>query len=247
MSDPRPGGLPGLTERLRELKGDLSVAAFARRCGIGESLMRQYLAGGVPGLSWALKIARACGVSLDWLADASAHKFPDSTAYPSAGQHRPARVLAEPQPGSAEECTGPDAQQALRCYDPGRKPALPWNDAANCLGQFAFPGPWLAALAGGAAQGLVLLVARGDAMAPTLADGDLLLLDTTARQPGQEGVCALLLGGRLLIKRVQPLPERRVRLCSDNPAYQAVELPDDWDGPELQFVGRALWRAGRYA
>lgn len=55
------------SSRLKDLQGDLSVSEFARRCGIGESLMRKYLAGSVPGSDKADRIARAAGVRLEWL------------------------------------------------------------------------------------------------------------------------------------------------------------------------------------
>jgi hypothetical protein len=64
----RAGGDGGLAERIRSLVGRRSVARFAKDCGIGESLMRSYLSGAMPGLDKAAAIARAGGVSLDWLA-----------------------------------------------------------------------------------------------------------------------------------------------------------------------------------
>lgn len=246
MNNTTSGGLPGLTARLRELKGDQSVAAFARRCGIGESLMRQYLAGGVPGMSWALKIARACGVSLDWLADDSSPKHFASTPYPLAAHEEIRPHIGEPAPDDGRSL-GSAARHGLPCYDPARQPALRWNDAANHVGDFTYPAGWLVSHSNAAPDRVVVLVMRGDAMAPTFGDGDLLLLDTSARPLGQEGVCVLLLDGRLLVKRVQTLPEKRVRLQSDNPAYSPIDLADDWDSGGLQFVGRVLWRAGRCA
>lgn len=53
--------------RLRELIGSSSVADFARKCELGDSLIRKYLDGAMPGLDKALQIARTGGVSLEWL------------------------------------------------------------------------------------------------------------------------------------------------------------------------------------
>lgn len=45
-----------------------SASAFAQKCGISEGSVRQYLAGTIPRLDKALALARASGVSLEWLA-----------------------------------------------------------------------------------------------------------------------------------------------------------------------------------
>ncbi|MGA7979607.1 MAG: helix-turn-helix transcriptional regulator [Chromatiaceae bacterium] len=56
-------------ERLKSVKGYQSTNAFARRCGISESVFRKYLAGvSVPGADKLVDIARVAGVSLVWLA-----------------------------------------------------------------------------------------------------------------------------------------------------------------------------------
>lgn len=56
-----------LAGRIKKIVGD-NLSAFARRSGVGESLLRQYIAGSKPGLDKAVAIARAGGVSLEWLA-----------------------------------------------------------------------------------------------------------------------------------------------------------------------------------
>ena len=56
-----------VTARLREVIGDESVTAFARRCGVGESLMRAYLSGSIPTSDKLLAIADAASVSIEWL------------------------------------------------------------------------------------------------------------------------------------------------------------------------------------
>lgn len=57
-----------LAERLREVIGDEPGAAFARRAGVGESLLRTYLRGSIPGADKLVQLADAAGVNVDWLA-----------------------------------------------------------------------------------------------------------------------------------------------------------------------------------
>lgn len=45
----------------------MSVNAFAKKCELGEGVIRSYLRGTVPGIDKASAIADAAGVNLDWL------------------------------------------------------------------------------------------------------------------------------------------------------------------------------------
>lgn len=56
-----------LAERIAATVGS-NVSAFSRISGVGESLLRQYIAGSKPGLDKAAAIAKAGNVSLMWLA-----------------------------------------------------------------------------------------------------------------------------------------------------------------------------------
>ena len=57
-----------LKVRIREIIGDEAGAAFARRCGFPESLLRKYLNGSQPSVRNLVVMARAAGVSVEWLA-----------------------------------------------------------------------------------------------------------------------------------------------------------------------------------
>lgn len=55
-----------LTGRIRELCGD-NPAAFARKAGIGDPLMRKYLKGSIPRADNVVRMAAAGRKSCDWL------------------------------------------------------------------------------------------------------------------------------------------------------------------------------------
>lgn len=76
--------------RLRELKGGQSVSAFALKCGVGESLVRKYLAGSIPSMDKAAQIARANGVTVEWLATGEGPK--ERSALSQLGLARDAAV-----------------------------------------------------------------------------------------------------------------------------------------------------------
>lgn len=76
-SDSSSSGKPKseLPLRLKEIIGNESVAAFARRCGFGESLLRKYLDGASPSIDKITAIASAAGVTIDWLATGKGFKW----------------------------------------------------------------------------------------------------------------------------------------------------------------------------
>ena len=57
-----------LKDRIREIIDGEAVAAFARRCGITESLVRKYLSGSQPSVENLVLLASTAGVSVEWLA-----------------------------------------------------------------------------------------------------------------------------------------------------------------------------------
>ncbi|MCM8610667.1 hypothetical protein [Accumulibacter sp.] len=75
-----------LPTRLRLLIGSEPVAAFARRCGLSESVLRTYLKHGrMPPLDKAAAIAAAAGVGLGWLAGGAPAVNAGQGAYAARG------------------------------------------------------------------------------------------------------------------------------------------------------------------
>ncbi|MEY4413430.1 MAG: hypothetical protein RIQ53_723 [Pseudomonadota bacterium] len=81
--------------RLREVMGDEPHAAFARRCGVGETTLRKYLAGADPSTSRLVAMADAARVNLEWLATGRGPKV-RSTARTTDAQTMSAVVESRP-------------------------------------------------------------------------------------------------------------------------------------------------------
>jgi phage repressor protein C with HTH and peptisase S24 domain len=80
----------------------------------------------------------------------------------------------------------------------------------------------------------------GDSMAPTLLDGDTVLVDTSRRQPNPPGIFVLDDGIALVAKRLEHIagsepPE--IRVISDNRRYPEYSRTAD----EVHIVGRICW------
>lgn len=111
---------------------------------------------------------------------------------------------------------------------------------------FAFDRRWLKALTGASADHLSIVRVEGDSMAPTLNDGDDILIDRRAsREPLRDGIYVLRVDERLLVKRLAVHPMgRHVTVQSDNPAYP------DWPDcgiDDVQCIGRVIWAGKKVA
>ena len=107
----------------------------------------------------------------------------------------------------------------------------------------AFDSAWLRGIASGNPEQLSIIRVEGDSMAPTLSDGDEILVD---RGDGgarlRDGIYVLRIDDALMVKRVALNPAARtVSIRSDNPAYPGWP---DCDLAAVDLVGRVVW-AGR--
>jgi len=92
------------------------------------------------------------------------------------------------------------------------------------------------------AADLYLIYVQGDSMEPAMRAGDIILVNRVNQAISADGIYVLQMEGTLLVKRLQRLPGNRIRITSDNPAYQPFEMELaalDADGNAL--VGRVVW------
>ena len=85
-----------------------------------------------------------------------------------------------------------------------------------------------------------MISVSGDSMTPTLADGDLVMIDTARKLPSPPGIFILDDGVGLVAKRVDTVPNTTppiLRLSSDNPAYTNYQRRLD----EVHVIGRVIW------
>ena len=108
----------------------------------------------------------------------------------------------------------------------------------------AFDPKWLRAMVAGDVEQASIIRVEGDSMAPTLADGDEILVDgSDAAVRLRDGIYVLRVDDALIVKRLAVNPAARtVTIRSDNPAYP------EWPGCDLgtvDIVGRVVWTGRR--
>jgi phage repressor protein C with HTH and peptisase S24 domain len=77
-------------------------------------------------------------------------------------------------------------------------------------------------------------------MAPTFADGDLLLVDRGVSAIRLDAVYVIGLSGELFIKRLQRRLDGSVLMISDNKLYEPYEVGNG-QREQLSVLGRVVW------
>jgi hypothetical protein len=110
-------------------------------------------------------------------------------------------------------------------------------------GEVAFDSKWLRDL-GADPRALSIIRVEGDSMAPTLNDGDDILVDGgDAAARLRDGIYVLRMDDVLIVKRIARAPgPGRISVISDNPHYRSW---DDLPMTSVQLVGRVVWTGRR--
>ena len=116
-------------------------------------------------------------------------------------------------------------------------------DGEPVEGAVAFDPKWLREL-GADPRALSIIRVEGDSMAPTLDDGDDILVDGgDAAARLRDGIYVLRMDDVLMVKRVARAPgPGRVSVISDNAHYKSW---DDLPMAAVQLVGRVVWTGRR--
>lgn len=116
-------------------------------------------------------------------------------------------------------------------------------DGEPVEGALAFDPRWLRDL-GADPRALSIIRVAGDSMAPTLNDGDDILVDgSDAAGRLRDGIYVLRMDDGLMVKRVARAPgQGRLSVISDNPQYPSWS---DLPMTAVRLVGRVVWTGRR--
>ncbi|OUJ10668.1 phage repressor protein [Acetobacter sp. DsW_063] len=226
--------LTNVAERLREAVSKAGGnRAVSEQSGIPISTLNTYIAGrDMKGLA-AARLARTCGVSLEWL-----YFGPDAASPPQLARTLPAKTAQnlisipqfDVQVSAGHGTLAPNVE----------------SSASIEIGRHSLPSSVLARL-----NHLTAVTVRGDSMSPSLYDGDTILIDT--------GDCEVIAGSVYVLRRDTDIMVKRLSwsvtgdliVSSDNPAYEretisasrARQLFEDGGHP-IVVVGRVVFRIG---
>ena len=194
---------------------------FAKRAGLSQSGLNKILAGGDPGLTSIIALANAGGVSVEWLISGEQTRQSPT----------PERQM---QDGDFSFVPRYDVRASA-----GPGAIVPFEDIDGSAQFLAFRSEWLRRIGVNPRRAEVLIVA-GDSMEPTIRDGDLLLIDRGVDRVIDNGIYVFVLGGMVLVKRVQTRRDGSLVLLSDNQRYREEIVPAH-DLTDLRVEGRVRW------
>ncbi|OGP52709.1 MAG: hypothetical protein A2Y65_07300 [Deltaproteobacteria bacterium RBG_13_52_11] len=103
--------------------------------------------------------------------------------------------------------------------------------------KYAFRRTWLNSK--GNVEDLVLIEVRGDSMDPTITDGDAVLIDCSKKQVVAGNTYALRTKNVVMVKRLQPIGDTRIKVMSDNKLYDSYEI--DLEMGDIEIIGQVIW------
>ncbi len=228
-----------VAERLRLIVDQLPVSELSRRTGLSDPTIRNYLKGVKVPIERAAAIARAAGVRLEWLATGEGPMRPGEGSV-EYGAAAPPMVKAGESMGPLAEPVAPPAGYVTvprHAVQAGAGGGRLITDE-HIVDWWAFREDWLRRQ-NMRPDRVCLIEVAGDSMEPTIRPGDVVLVDLEAVTLFREGIWVVWYEG-LLLKRLQRLGGGRLKLVSDNPAYEPIVV-EPANGDTFLLVGMVRW------
>lgn len=226
--------LTGIGNRInaacRDIGGRSSAAAAA---GVSDDMLRRYIREeSRPPFEVVVKLARAAGRTLDWMADGDGADS-ESTFGAADSASGAADSLGNPVDVSefvfiprynVEAAAGHG--QAVTDETPVHSMAFRRHWVENCL--CADPA------------NLSVVSVKGDSQQGVLNDRDIILIDRS-RTTGSAGLYVLRIDGDIIVKTLQRLPGGRLEVSSANPAYKPFEVCMTKAPADFAIIGQVVW------
>jgi phage repressor protein C with HTH and peptisase S24 domain len=116
-------------------------------------------------------------------------------------------------------------------------------DVEQVIAMRPFEAAFIRVVLGIAHNELVLVSVVGNSMEPLLRSRDTTMLDLRDNDVHTEGIHAIRLDGALMLKKLQRLPGKVLRVSSANSEYAPFEIDgsDDESQRDFAVLGRVRW------
>jgi len=198
-----------------------SVADLAHAVGVSDNAIYKWVSGrGLPSTISLVNLAKAAGVSVEWLA---------------TGKGEAEKSKPEPRPAESPEFV---LMPRAAIHGVAGKAIIQSSQVVDYLN---FRPDWLQRTVGVDPKSLALIEAVGDSMSPTVDENDLVLVDLRQNRLQSDGIYVLCAGSDLSIKRIQRQVDGTIVIRSDNPAYPPMAVTPE----NITLLGRVVWVSGR--
>jgi phage repressor protein C with HTH and peptisase S24 domain len=221
--------MPGVGTRIKKAREALGMTqvVLAKSVGISQQAVMELESGRAKGTKHGAKFARALGQDPLWL------ETGDGRMRESAKAKRQARN------GAQESVPELANYERIPIFELRSTTTRGFGEIAHASGIALFRSEWLRGLTPSPFSQLAAIAMSGDAMEPTLHNGDQALVDTAQVNLRREGLYLLCVDDTLMIRRVSMHPStKRVTLTTDNGRYPPYT---DLDPETLEALGRVIW------
>lgn len=218
----------GFSARLRTLVGDRSVAEFARKCGLGDSLVRKYLDGAEPGLDKVIQIWNATSCSLEWLVTGEGDPF-EGAAHRVREERATYNVTVEDFVWIPHYDVPASAGLGVDGFD---EPTTKRN---------YFRREWWQQHIALAPQECFSMEVAGNSMYPRLSEAHTPICHRVRDGDMRgEGIYVFRLDGEVFVKSLERIPGRGIRATSENKDYTPWDIGDGSQFGEFKIIAKVI-------
>lgn len=220
-------------ERLRKIIADESVSSFASKINLSSAGVHKYLKGiSEPTRPVLIAMSEIAGVNLEWLATGNGPMMKNEISLPVTPQET---SLTNNKPFTITNLEGRQID-----YKPSPNliniPVLSMEAACGIgtfsnetyiTAMFSATREWLARNLNRNPDHLFLIQAKGDSMIDTIKPNDMIFVDPEDAKSPSDGIWVFAIENQIFLKRLQFLPRQKLKVISDNPAYETYFLDLD--------------------
>ncbi|AOJ10572.1 LexA family transcriptional regulator [Burkholderia mayonis] len=231
---------PGIESRIDELCrmiGDREAAASV--AGVSSVMLRRYIKGeSKPPFEVIANLAKAVGVSLDWVA--------------FGGDYHVAEIEQSLESLKETALAGQAMDTLGNLVDVSEFVFIPRYNVKAAAGHgqavtdeapkhtMAFRRYWIENYLYAKPADLSVLSVKGDSLQGVLNDRDVILIDRS-QTTGSAGLYVLRIDGDVIVKTLQRLPGGILKVSSANPAYEPFEVNMAQPPADFAIIGRVVW------
>lgn len=234
--------------RLRDLrvKSDLSQRQFADFLGISLRAYQNYERGERRvSADIARKLSEKSGVNPDWLLSGTGQMYKDNASY---------GAKISPEDGDRfgyleffihpDQLFGDEDEARISSKNIGER-----GDIQDIIQSIALEPKFVRNILRANPSDIYVVYIEDDAMSPSINRGDIVLINEAEKQVARDGVFAINVNNRVLVRRLQVRPGDVAHIISDNAAFppylakigDGKEIIND-EGCLIQVLGRVIWK-----
>lgn len=115
----------------------------------------------------------------------------------------------------------------------------------NFDGKYAFHSSFISRKQGNP-EDMVIFQVAGDSMSPTLADGDLIMINRRDKDVRTGYIYLLRMEDELMVKRLENRPGSILLIRSDNSDYEDIAINKSEIDGQIEIFGRMVWSCREY-